>query len=184
MQDRARSAPDAPPDLGAAGAALWAYWWSLPRDGLVPPRAAFDPMRLARHLPIVSMTEHEAAGVWRVRLAGSGIVQRTGFSLTGVNYLDLLPAARRARQDARLGALLAQPCGALGGFRHRLQSGVGYQTRVLSLPLADAPGRVRLVVSTNEKVQLDESLPGDRMTEVVPLEGRFIDIGAGIPTFD
>lgn len=168
--------------LGEPGAALWRYWSSLPRDGVVPDRAAFDPMAIARTLPIVSLMEHEGPSTWRVRLAGTSIEARSGRSFTGVNFLDMLAPELRQDVDRRLRRLVEQPCGAVVMRSNLRASGALYAIRTVMLPLHDARRRATLLVATNEQMELASGpRPADKFEALKVFRGQLFDIGAGLP---
>jgi hypothetical protein len=168
-------------ELGAAGQALWRYWQGLPRHDLVPSRNDFDPRAIARILPLVSITERLGPGQWRIRLVGTGIVQRAGVELTGMNFLDLIDPALREVEDQRLNLMLNHPCGSSalrGGLR---ASGLVVRDRTLALPMRDHDGNARLLVSISEDVDAAKLPLESRLTTFRILERRYIDIGAGVP---
>ena len=68
--------------------ALYTYWLSKCRDGAVPRRADIDPSEIPRLMPnlLIVDIEHDPFRV-RYRLAGTKVVQATGFEFTGM-YLD------------------------------------------------------------------------------------------------
>lgn len=177
----AQSAPVPPAGLGTAARALWSYWWSLPREGSVPNRCDFDPMRIAAHLPVVSINEREPSGSWRVRLAGTGIGQRASRELTGADYLDLVEPDARVGENRRLVAMLAQPCGVAGVRRGIRASLLQYWISVLALPLRDSKGGVRFLISTNEDLERRKAPEDDPLIRMGPIEGQFVDVGAGVP---
>jgi hypothetical protein len=172
-------------EIGESGAALWTYWTSLARPGLVPYRRDFDPMAIKRVLPVVSLMEMEGPDTWRLRLVGTEICRRAGRDLTGLNYLDLLThAPARASQAQRLATMMGHPCGATGDRRNIRSSGLEYRVRILSLPLRDSEGRIRLLVTTNEEIERRHWLGAERdsFEELSPVDSKFVDIGAGTPT--
>jgi hypothetical protein len=62
---------------------LFAYWASLRQGGFLPGRAHLDPGAIKRHLPTVSLTERDAGGRYRLRLAGTGLYGVYGREITG-----------------------------------------------------------------------------------------------------
>lgn len=168
-------------EIGEAGLALWRYWRSLPAQGCVPLRRDFDPMAVARQLPNISITEHAAPGIWRIRLAGTGIGRHAGRELTGTNFLDMVDPAWRAIEDKRLELVLAHPCGSITLRRGRRGSGLTHRDRTLVLPLRDNEGRARLLVATTEIVSPDDPTVDASLTSLQILERRYLDLGAGVP---
>ena len=67
---------------------LFVYWQSKCRDGRIPRRADIDPAEIIRLVPniLIVDVEYNPFRV-RFRLAGTKVVQATGFEITG-KYLD------------------------------------------------------------------------------------------------
>lgn len=175
-----------PEHLGAVAQRFLEYWLSLPKQHLVPPRAAIDPAAIREILPYFLMWEanngHDAT--WR--LVGSGIREWFGRELTGRDVLEIHADAAKAKATAAGRAMVAQPCGAWGLMTLTSPQGYDFLVEVLCLPLRDGNGRVTLFANTMERVQdrrfFDAmAAAGARMINFV--EHRFIDIGAGLPIF-
>jgi hypothetical protein len=63
---------------------LHAYWHELRAGLALPPKSAFDPVRLKRLLPRLVLAEiHDEHLRIRYRLVGTGIVRTVGFDFTG-----------------------------------------------------------------------------------------------------
>lgn len=170
-----------PPGIGAAGLALWAYWHQLPRRELVPDRRDFDPMALRPHLPMVGLLEHEAPGLWRMRVIGTELSKRSGRQMTGANYLDQLSERQRAAEDRRLAAALDRPCGLLGERDVVHATGLVYRSHILRLPLRDSADRVRLLIAVNEEARHSSAQAPAGAPPVTVIDSRFVDLGAGVP---
>jgi hypothetical protein len=165
--------------LGAAGKALWSYWTSLRGEALVASREDFDPMAIARHLPVVSLLEQEGPLTWRVRLVGTEITRRSG-DLKGRNYIDLLVPEQREREDRRLATMVDHPCGSHAIRENRRPSAIGYFVRTVALPLWSKDGTRKFVIATNEEINRDRFGTETGLNEI-RIERVFLDIGAGIP---
>jgi hypothetical protein len=166
-------------ELGEAGAALWAYWTSLRKEALVPNREAFDPMAIARWLPVVSLLEREGPLTWRIRLVGTEIVRRSG-ELKGRNYVELLVPEQRAREDRRLSVMVLHPCGSHAIRENRRPSSIGYFVRTVALPLWSTDGSRKFVIATNEEISRDR-FPVETGLNEIRIERTFLDVGAGLP---
>lgn len=68
--------------------ALFSYWSSKRRNGALPRRVDIDPTEIPRLMPniIIADIEHDPFRV-RYRLAGTKVVEMTGYEFTG-KYLD------------------------------------------------------------------------------------------------
>ena len=165
--------------LGEAGSALWTYWASIRGSDAVPTREAFDPMAIAKHLPLVSLIEGEGPLVWRIRLVGTEIVRRSG-DLKGRNYIDLLVSEQREREDRRLWTMVSHPCGSLAIRENRRPSSIGYFVRTVALPLWSKDGQRPFVIATNEEINRDRFAVETGLHQIL-IERVFLDVGAGVP---
>jgi hypothetical protein len=165
--------------LGEAGKALWSYWTSLRDGALVPAREDFNPMAIARQLPVVSLLELEGPLTWRVRLVGTEIVRRSG-DLKGRNYIDLLVPEQREREDRRLATMVDHPCGSHAIRENRRPSSTGYFVRTVALPLWSKDGTRKFVIATNEEINR-ERLGRETGLNEIRIERVFLDVGAGLP---
>lgn len=180
-------------DMGPAAATLWSAWNSLPKRGHVPARGDFDPMAVPSILPVTALLETggtEGRGFktnslreWRVRLVGTEIDRRNGFSLFGQDYIDYVAPGARAFYVGIFGEVVNHPCGSWEIRRIARASGAIATVEVLRLPLRAADGRVRLMISTNEDVVLHHQADADSgLTVLLPQQHRLIDLGAGVPS--
>lgn len=71
-------------------AAFFAYWQSLPREGLLPDRKSFNPAAIYKLMPEVLMVEFPADGAPVFRYVGSALTERVGFDPTQQEYLKFL----------------------------------------------------------------------------------------------
>ena len=167
--------------LGQPARELLAAWTSLPRQGGVPRRADFDPMSVARILPVVSLVERVEGG-WRLRLVGTEIERRWGRALTGIDYRELLSPAAAEVTFCEFGAICGQPCGSWSLRRLELASGRRLTAETLRLPLRGGDGSVSLILSCSGELSGRVLPEPDRPREIVTVvEQRFVDIGAGLP---
>jgi hypothetical protein len=169
--------------LQPAALTLLRAWMSLPRpDGVVPLRASFDPISIARILPVVSLVQRVAKNEWRVRLAGTELERRWGKTLTALNYADVLSAHAAAVTLREFEVMCEQPCGSWSLRHLELHSGRRLETDTLRLPLRASDGSVSLILISNGELGADLLFRADHPREVVTLvEQQFFDIGAGVP---
>ncbi len=175
-----------PERLGLFAARLVDYWADLPKTGLVPARAAVDPVDIREILPNFLLWELNNGHDAKWRLVGSGLREWFGRELTGRDVLELHDEAARPKALAAGLAMAAQPCGSWGLMTLHPPQGYDFLAEVVALPLRDAEGRINLFASTMERVPdrgfFDAiAAAGARMVNFV--EHRFIDIGAGLPVF-
>lgn len=161
---------------------LFAAWSRLPRHGGVPPRDSFDPMSIARILPVVSLIERFSDEEWRMRVVGTEIERRWGRSLTGLDYRQITSPAAAAATLREFAAVCAQPCGSWAMRHLKLESGRRVDAETLRLPLRARDGSVSLILSCSGELSGRFQEDSDRRREVITLiEQQFLDIGAGIP---
>ena len=84
------------------------YWSRLRRGRAVPDQADIDPKALKRVLPIVFLLDVRPDGRFVYRLAGTGICERYGTELRGLNFLSQWDAESRSRLDILLREALMQ----------------------------------------------------------------------------
>ena len=93
-------------DLCETNAALADYWLSQWRDDAPPTRSEFNPSRVRKHLAGIALFEVTSAGDAFCRLAGTAIDVGLGFSLTGRNYVELVPKPEQHLREYRLTAVV------------------------------------------------------------------------------
>lgn len=175
-----------PERLGAVAGRFLDCWLSLPKTACVPARAALDPAAIREILPYFMLWELNRGHDAKWRLVGSGIREWFGRELTGRGVREIHAEAARPKAVAAGLAMGAQPCGAWGLMALASPQGYDFLIEVLCLPLRDAEGRVTLFANTMERVQDRQffdamAAAGARMVNF--FEHRFVDIGAGLPTF-
>lgn len=160
---------------------LFAAWSRLPRCGGVPSRDDFDPMAIARILPVVSLIERTGS-VWRLRLVGTEIERRWGRGLTGIDYRDILSPEAAITTERELSTICGRPCGSWSLRHLELHSGRRLTAESFRLPLRGCDGDVSLILSCSGELTGRTLRDADRHCEVVMVAAQcFLDIGAGVP---
>ncbi|PHQ70142.1 MAG: hypothetical protein COB93_06290 [Sneathiella sp.] len=113
------------------------YWRSLPRDGGVPNRSAFDPTKIVRLLPGIAMYEVQSGEEVISRLAGTELVEFFGQEITGKNLLDLWPDEFRDEASRSVTMMVTQPCGIIVILAGRTRSGKIARSAAVGFPLLD-----------------------------------------------
>jgi len=170
--------------LGPAAKQLLLAWWLLPKHEHVPCRDSFDPMAVARILPVITLLERVDAEEWHFRLVGTEVDRRWGRPLTGLNCIEIVapevaPFIRREFDE-----VVRQPCGSWSIRHVEYTSGQRATIETLRLPLRAKDGSVSLILGSSGELplQITHHEP-DRHTAIVTIaEQRFLDIGAGVPT--
>ena len=164
--------------------ALFAAWQNWRGDALMPSRDDMVLSDITALMPYLTLLEIRSPDEFIVRLAGTAILEATGFELTGTNYLDLAAPELRPLRSARVWRQAQQPCGSLMHNRHGPGGGFDRWVEVLSLPMraANSEGPIQFLGVT---AMIDPGLLllGDFVSEVAKVADRFtsIDIGAGVP---
>ncbi|PJI43799.1 PAS domain-containing protein [Ferrovibrio sp.] len=130
--------------------ALAAHWLELHAagGGALPRVTAIDPLSLGRHLPDICILNHDGGNVFRFRLAGGHVNDFYGGEVRGKLLTDLLPSPTRERLIGMAHAVLRPPAAILHGMSGMLpQWNYSVALQRLSLPLADASGRARHIIS-------------------------------------
>ena len=161
---------------------LLAYWDALRGDRLLPSAAEIDPAALVAMLPWVSIVEIRDPDTMIYRLSGTALRDIMGIEATGLNMLDLAPAARPpAARLSQLGR--GDPaCATAYEMNLTYPSGAIYTHEGISLPIAaPTPGAPALLLRAFAPI------PGMiwyNRAEMPRAAGeydfRFVDIGAGI----
>jgi hypothetical protein len=170
-------------EFGPVARELYATWWRLPRQSGVPDRASFDPMAIARFLPVVSLLQRFGDAEWRFRLVGTELERRWARSLTGRNIIELVAPALTAALRRELAEVSERPCGSWSRRRLEFDSGRLATVETLRLPLRAADGSVSLILSCSGELPERNGRGSDHGHSIVTLlQHRFFDIGGGVAT--
>jgi hypothetical protein len=167
--------------LGPVARELLAAWSRLPKSDLVPDRKAFDPMAIARILPVVSIVER-TGDVWRFRLVGTEIERRWGRKLTGCDCIEVVSpeAAKITRHEFT--EIVCWPCGSRSQRRVAFHSGRVGALETLRLPLRAADGAISLILGCSGELREQSPAVTDERREIVMItDHQYFDIGAGCP---
>jgi hypothetical protein len=169
--------------LGPIARELLTAWTELPRKGCVPDRSSFDPMTIARILPVISVIEREGEDKWRFRLVGTEIERRWGRVITGENCFDGVSPSAADVMRLELKCIVEWPCGSHSLRRIELQSGRVMTIETLRLPLRAADCCVRQILSCSGELCGKAPVIHDPTREIIKIvEQEYFDIGAGRPT--
>ena len=152
--------------------------------GDVPARSALLPETMPRILSSFVILEVEGPGVVRFRLAGTREVDRYGFEVTGRNYIDFVPQARRKAAFAAFLTMDVHPCGMYALIRSQSAAGRVSLNEAIGFPFrSDRTGRIHLVFQSNDvEVDSRRGLAVDPLAaHSTVLDRRFIDVGFGAP---
>ncbi len=172
-------------ELSDAAKEFAGYWSALPKLGDVPRRRDFDPASLPAILPSFVILEVESPESVRFRLAGTSEVERYGQEVTGRNYLDFVPVARRPKAYAAFRNILDYPCGMLAVIYSITACGEPFLNEALGFPVRGQGDQVNLIYfqSNNRPRDLFHDNWADKLERHVAVTRRvFVDIGAGVPT--
>lgn len=157
------------------------YWKSLPKTGLLPDRAAFDPVKVAYIMPDLLMIEFGPAEEARFRFAGTRVTDHLGFDPTRRAYLEVLvPEAFDQYLEASR-AVFSTPC--VGRFSITAQAASGFVLRfdVLDLPMRNkATGTMLILAHVTLLETVGYTGVNQFMIQSIEPLGWY-DIGAGKP---
>jgi hypothetical protein len=164
-----------------------ALWRALPRQGLVPPRNAFNPARATKLLPKLILVEAPNPGHpgLHFRLVGQALNENVRQNMAGTNWLDFLPTEHHAEalESARL--ICEHPCGIWQLTPVHYERGFSQLIEVTIFPLGAGADGIPLMLGSLEFLPNDSHKATDRgkglMAETSKIH-EFIDIGAGVPT--
>jgi len=161
---------------------LLAAWSQLPMRECVPDRRSFDPLSIARILPVVSLIERTSDDEWHLRLIGTEIERRWGRSLTGCNYLDLLAPEAAGATLREFRGIVEHPCGSWSLRRLQLNSGELTTVETLRLPLRASEGSGNMILSCSGEIGRNALSTARQPRSIVTIaDQQFFDIGAGVP---
>jgi len=163
------------------GRRLIDYWFGLPRDGLLPPRQAFDPVDIKDLLPMVMLRDITADGTSTCRLVGTGITELTGQDFTARTTERQFPPAERERHLKSTQVMFSQPCGLVADLHLTSAGGQALAMENVSMPFApskDGTWQTLAVFAmlAHDHIYIDGKVT---MSGVGPV--HFIDVGAGAP---
>jgi hypothetical protein len=171
--------------LGPIAAELLTCWSRLPARNCVPDRKSFDPMAIARILPVISLIERVGTHEWRFRLVGTEIERRWGRTITGHDCLEILSPEAARIMRCELKAIVEQPCGSRSRRCVELVSNRLATIETLRLPLRAGDGTVSLILSCSGELAGMTAAGADPLREIIMItEQEFFDIGAGCPATD
>jgi hypothetical protein len=149
--------------------ALASHWLDLHAacGGGIPHVSAIDALSLGRHLPGICILNHEGGNAFRFRLAGGDVNDFYGCEVRGKLLTDLLTSPTRERLIGMAHAILRPPAAILHGMSGMLpQWNYGMALQRLSLPLADALGSARHIISSTVYARHD----ADRVEDSVRID--------------
>jgi hypothetical protein len=130
--------------------ALAAHWLDLHAacSGGIPRVTEIDALSLGRHLPDICILNHDGGNVFSFRLAGGHVNDFYGCDVRGKQLTELVSSPTRERLIGMAHAILKPPAAILHGMSGMLpQWNYSVALQRLSLPLTDATGRARHIIS-------------------------------------
>lgn len=120
---------------------------------MLPRKADIDPSAIPKLLPGLVIYERVERSHFRIRLMGTDVVSRIGRDFTGANVLDLTNYAQRDRLGALLNRLLDERLCHHSIVVDRFLSGREARVEIVRLPLLDASGDPRFLITCTEELQ-------------------------------
>lgn len=179
--------PTASPDAAEEAAReavkkFLAFWKSLPRGegGLPSLRGMLDHADPALQ-PHVALVDVVPPRSMPIRLFATAREHRFGQNLTGIDALDLYPAAMRDRVWTSGVAVVSRPCGLLTERTMTSVRGASLKILSLSVPLAVLPGAPKCLANFSATI----GMAPDRhdIAEVNAIGPPvWLDFGYGVPS--
>lgn len=114
------------------------YWFKLPKKGLLPGKAGIRPGDIINLLPDILMLETDTAALnYRIRLLGTGNVERWGFEATNTNYLNLAAPQQHPVLLENFSRSLRVPSGLIMVGEELYTSGRIVRTEMILMPVSN-----------------------------------------------
>lgn len=172
---------------------LWVYWYSIRYGKVLPDVADFDPMRITRLLPDISVFERRKPDELIYRLAGTAIAERMGHDPTGENLVDLTDPARHAFVTDLFTGIIETPAGAFVRYENTYASGRKAMVQSFFLPMVGpkkeggegepSQGFLQRILSIHH-MEAAKEYESERQRTTVGSDidkTVWIDIGQGVP---
>lgn len=142
--------------------ALVTHWLELydAAGKRVPPLSAVDALRFGRYLPDICILDHEGGDRFVYRLAGGNVDEFYGRRVKGCSMTDMVESPTRERLLDMAHAIVGLPAAVLHGLSSLLpQWNYSVALTRISLPLADADGVLRHIISATQFIYDRSAMP-------------------------
>ena len=162
---------------------------------IAPSKKQIELRSIAQAMPFVQILEVVSDNDLVIRMAGSGLEQRVGHSLTGRSLSESLSDDGLTNVLPHLiGCMKEKPFGLRRGFRNLVPAKTTsrtstYEGATLLLPLVDAAGNINMAITVDEadkgSLQFSNAMTrnasdgSSRLQETLWFD--FIDLGHGVP---
>ena len=176
---------------------LLAAWFEAKKkhDGIAPTKSQIELRSIVQAMPFIQILEVASDDDIIIRMAGSGLEQRVGPSLTGRSLAESLLDKELTQALPHLIATMVQnPFGLRRGFRHLCLETVAsrastYDGATLLLPLMGPEGKVNMAITVDEVDKGSRQLADTMINAAEQCSARmqetlwfdFIDLGQGVP---
>lgn len=163
-----------------------ALWRALPRQGLVPPRSAFNPARAGRFLRDLILVEAPSPErrALRFRLVGDALNASLQRNVMGADYLDFLAPEEHAEALEAARLICETPCGIWQLNPVHYERGFVQIIEATIFPLGAGADGIPLMLGNLEFLAGPvKPIPSVDLAVVAETSKtfEFIDIGAGVP---
>ena len=161
------------------------YWFKLSKKGLIPEKSSIDPRAMLSLLPSVIMleTDHNP-GNYRIRLFGTGNMQRWGFEATNANYLDFSAPQQHRILSENFSRIQTVPCGIVLAGDELYTSGRVVRNEMVLMPVKAAASGYNILLGVISAETDNSHDYGSDILEIVFYSisaSHYINIGAGAP---
>ena len=122
----------------------------------------------------------------KIRLSGTNLHETYGQEITGRNYLDFVAPERRQKASEAIFLVCQHPAGMFVELNSTTETGRLLQRESVCFPVRDDDGCARFAYFCSSPLadnRAREHEP-DRLQTMGVLQRQYIDIGAGIPSFE
>ncbi|HBA44045.1 MAG TPA: hypothetical protein DCZ07_13830 [Alphaproteobacteria bacterium] len=173
------------PELFGKSQQLADYWFNLKKSGLLPEKKTINPRDLQSLLPQIVMLERDEAGLFKVRLSGTGITELWGIEPTGKEFLAHAALQNRDKVQSLLQSALQQPCGLIMRYDDLYTDGRLIQTEFALFPIRMSANQTQILFGVISAADHEEqSWPQPLLaTAFYRIKNfQFVSVGGGTPT--
>ncbi len=167
---------------------LWREWsklFSACQPPALPQKSQISMTALKTILPYLVISEIRSRDAVVVRLAGTGLEEMAGRSLTGLNTLDLTPPSQRSMVLLAYANMIDFRCGLFIRERIEFARGADADLQTLLLPLADKEGSTRFFIGVYDfgasRFTVNDTRRGSTFRHKAFDQISYIDLGFGCP---
>ncbi|WP_262694616.1 PAS domain-containing protein [Kordiimonas aquimaris] len=159
-----------------------AAWQAARKGNAVPLRSDIRLQEFAKFADSLQIYELKSRLDLRCRLMGSRVSERVQQVGLEDNLFDFFGEASKKVGEKWWNGMASAPCGGIMCFSTHYSSGARKEVPSLVLPMTGSDGGVLFLAFNQLPRKLDQREPREKLTIADDVfEGKFIDIGFGLP---